>query len=373
MPNEGQPNRLVSLDAFRGLTIASMILVNNPGSGDVYAQLDHAAWNGWTFTDTVFPFFLWIVGLSIVLSTAKRLAHGVPRGELPGRILRRALLLYAFGFFLAGFPFFHLAHIRYLGVLQRIAICYLVSAALFVFTNWKAQAAAVVVLCASYWLLMMEYPVPGVGKGQLGPDGNLARYIDGLVLSGHMWSHTQYWDPEGIVSTLPAIATTLLGCLAGRLLRFQLELRKSLKPLFLFGLSLVAVGMLFDHWLPINKNLWTVSFAFFMSGLATLEFWMLFWIVDVKGWRGWSKPFVIYGMNAIAVFVLSGIVGRLLGLIHVTESNGTAVSLQGFIFEHVFAPVASPRNASLLFAFAMVLFLFAIAWLLYRRRWFLRV
>ena len=367
-------SRLVSLDAFRGLTIASMILVNNPGSwNNIYPQLEHAPWNGWTFTDTIFPFFLWIVGVSITLSTAKRIEQGADRRKLLLHIVRRAVLIYAFGFFLAGFPYFHLAHIRFLGVLPRIAICYFVAAALFVSTGWRSQIAAIVILCCAYWLLLTLYPVPGVGPGHLGPEANFARYVDSLVLTGHMWSKTKYWDPEGVVSTLPAIATTLFGVLTGQLLRAPWPLWLRLQRIVLFGISLVVLGEVFSIWLPINKNLWTVSFAFFMSGLATLEFLTLYVIIDVKAWRFWSRPFVIYGMNAIAIFTLSGIIGRLLGLVHVTNSANKSMAVQPYLFDHLFRPLASPVNASLLYAIAMVLFLFCVAWLLYWRRWFLRV
>lgn len=287
--------------------------------------------------------------------------------------MRRAVLLYAIGFFLAGFPDFSFAHIRYLGVLQRISICYFVSATIFLFTSWRIQAAMILGLCATYWLLMTQYPVPGVGKGQLNPNGNFARYIDGLFLSGHMWAATKYWDPEGIVSTLPAIATSLFGILTGHLLRARLDVERRLKFLFWLGAALIALGLIFNVWLPINKNLWTVSFAVFMAGLATLEFLILYWLIDIKNWRRWSEPFVIYGMNAIAAFVLSGMVGRLLGLIHVRDSETSAVSLHTYVFERVFAPFASPMNASLLFAIANVLLVFAGVLFLYNRRWFLRV
>ncbi len=367
--------RLVSLDAFRGLTIASMILVNNPGPGaPTYRQLEHADWNGWTFTDTVFPFFLWIVGVAITLSTAKRLEAGADRRIMMVHIIRRAALLYALGFFLAGFPYFHLAHIRFLGVLPRIAICYFVAATLFLFTRWRLQVAAIVLLSAVYWILMVFYPVPGLGAGHLEEGHNFASYVDGLVLTAHMWSVTKTWDPEGLISTLPAIVTTLFGILAGHLLRSSFPIKGKLARLIAFGLGLVAAGQGSNIWLPINKNLWTVSFAFFMAGLATLEFSALFWVLDIVGYQRWAKPFVVYGMNAIAVFVLSGITGRLLALIHVADrTTGKPISLSLFIYQSVFAPLAAPINSSLLFALTYVVGLFLVAWFLYSRRWFLRV
>ncbi len=367
---ENSDRRLVSLDCFRGLTIASMMLVNNPGSDAVYSELDHALWNGWTFTDTVFPFFLWIVGVAITLSLARRLRQGASRPALVRQIIRRSLLLGALGFFLAGFPYFHLQHIRYLGVLQRISICYLISALLFVLTRWRAQLAAVVVLYGIYSAAMLLVPVPGlsasIGVGRFSQDANFARSVDGMLLAGHMWSHTRYWDPEGVVSTLPAIGSTLLGVLAGHLLRSEESARIKLRRLLWSGLGCGLLGLLCTHWEPINKNLWTVSFSLWMGALAFAEFALLFWLLDIKRWRGWSTPFVIYGRNAITLFV------RLLGLISV-PSGVTRISLHDYVFEHAFAPWASPRNASLLFACAMVLLLYAIAYLLYRRGWLLRV
>jgi predicted acyltransferase len=365
--------RLTSLDAFRGLTVASMILVNNPGSDPVYPQLDHAAWNGWTFTDTIFPFFLWIVGIALTLSTAKRIQQDADRGKLLLHVFRRSLLLYAFGFFLAGFPYFHLAHIRILGVLPRIAVCYLVASLIFLYTGWRGQIVSIVVLFSSYWLLMTLEPLPCSGVNRFDVNCNFARYVDGLFLSGHMWGHTKVWDPEGIVSTLPAIGTTLFGVLTGHLLGLKLPPARLVRFLEAQGLALVGAGLLLSAWMPINKNLWTVPYATLMAGLASLEFAALYWIADVRGYKRWMKPLVIYGSNAIVVFVLSGIVGRLLGLIQVIAPNGVRESLGSRIYEACFAPLATPISASLLYALAMVLLFFLVSWLLYHRRWFLRV
>jgi predicted acyltransferase len=357
--------RLVSLDAFRGITVAAMLLVNNPGSDPVYTQLDHAAWNGWTFTDTIFPFFLWIVGVAMTLSFAKRLEQGADRNKLLLHVLQRSALIYLLGLLLAGFPYFHLENIRVVGVLPRIAICYLVASVIFLFSGWRGQIAAIAVLFASYWLLMMFYPVPGVGAGHLEKGSNFAAYIDSLLLTGHMWAQTKTWDPEGVVSTLPAIATTLLGILAGRMLRLK---TRSWESLALSGGAFVALGELTSIWMPINKSLWTVPYALLMAGLATLELLLLYWLIDVKGWRKWAKPFLIFGSNAIAVFVLSGLIGRLFGLIKIQRQ-----SLGGFLYTTLFAPLASQMNASLLYALSFVGTLFLAAWFLYRRGWFLRV
>jgi predicted acyltransferase len=362
--------RLISLDAFRGITVAAMLLVNNPGSDPVYPQLEHAAWNGWTFTDTIFPFFLWIVGVSMTLSFAKRMDRGANRNRLLLHAVRRSAIIYILGLLLAGFPYFHLEHIRVVGVLPRIAVCYLVASALFLFTDWRGQLTAIASLFVSYWLLMALYPVPGLGAGHMEKGANFAAYVDQLFLQGHMWGQTKTWDPEGIVSTLPAIGTTLLGVIAGHILR-----AKKSKVFWLAGsgVILLALGELLSLWMPINKSLWTVPYTLLMAGLATLEFLFLYWLVDVKMWRNWAKPFLIFGSNAIAVFVLSGLAGRLLGLIKVVNVFGQRQSLGSFLYSALFAPLASQMNASLLYAISFVGLLFLAAWFLYSRKWFLRV
>lgn len=353
-----KPARLISLDVFRGLTIASMNLVNNPGSEPTYRQLDHAEWNGWTFTDTVFPFFVWIAGLAMTLSFGRRVEEGADRRKLFWHILRRSILIFAVGLFLNGFPYFPLHRIRIMGVLQRIAICYLIAGTIFLITRVRGQILWNVFFLAIYAVLM---------RGNYDYDTNFARYVDGLFLTGHMWSHTKVWDPEGLVSTLPAISSALFGILAGQIVRSKLESAAKTAWLLVTGNSLIALGMILNTWIPINKNLWTTSYSVFMAGLASIVFGILYWIVDVHGWQRWSGPFAIYGMNALTIFALAGITGRLMGLIRVGPQ-----SLHGFLYNHMFAPLARPINASLLFAITFVLVMYAIAYLMYRRRWFIR-
>jgi predicted acyltransferase len=362
--------RLVSLDAFRGITVAAMLLVNNPGSEPVYTQLDHSSWSGWTFTDTIFPFFLWIVGVAMTLSFAKRMERGDDRTKLLLHSVRRSVIIYLLGLLLAGFPYFHLQHIRVVGVLPRIALCYLVASVIFLYTSWRGQLAAIATVFVSYWLLMTLYPVPGLGAGHMEKGANFAAYIDQMFLSGHMWGQTKTWDPEGIVSTLPAIGTTLLGIMAGHMLRLR-----SGKVAWLAGsgVATVVLGEVLSIWMPINKSLWTVPYSLLMAGLATLEFLLLYWVVDVKAWKKWATPFVIFGSNAIVVFVLSGLLGRLVLLIKVLNAAGQPESLRAFLYKTLFVPLASPMNASLLYALAFVSVLFVVAWLLYWKRWFLRV
>ncbi len=360
---------MISLDVFRGATIASMILVNNPGNwAAVYPPLRHAVWHGWTFTDLVFPFFLWIVGVAMTLSFAKRVERGDDRLRLFLHAVRRAAIIFGLGLVLNGFPHFHLATWRIPGVLQRIAVCYLIAAAIFLLTNWRGQVIWTIGLLVGYWMLMTLVPVPGFGAGVLEKGANLAHYIDSLVLGNHMWAQTRTWDPEGLLSTLPAVATTLFGILTGRLLRSALTAAEKVVWMFFAGNALVFAGLVMDVWLPINKNLWTSSYAVFMAGMALIVFACCYWLIDVKGYRGWSRPFAIYGMNAIAVYVLAGMLETLLDIIQVGP-----VSLHGYLYDHLFAPLASPLNASLLWAVCCVLVLYAVAYGMYRRRWFIKV
>ncbi len=365
--------RLVSLDAFRGATMALMVLVNNPGTGRaVYAPLEHAEWNGWTITDVVFPSFLWIVGVAMTLSLSKRLAAGVPRTHLFLQVLRRSAVLYALGVFWYLFPHFDFSTMRILGVLQRIAICYLIASAIYLTTGVRGQAAWIASLLAAYWLLMKLAPVPGIGAGYLDVERNFAHYVDRIVLGAHNYKPTKTWDPEGLVSTLPAIATTLLGVLAGHLLRLKRDLAERTTWLFLGGNLLIALGLICNVWMPINKKLWTPSFALFMGGMDFVIFAMFVWLVDGLGWRRIVKPLVVLGMNAITVYLASELLAETLDSIRWISGAGP-ISLRAWLFQQLFAPLAAPINASLLYAVAYVLLMYLLAWGMHRRGWYLRV
>jgi len=371
--DSGPKGRLESLDVFRGATIAAMILVNNPGSFQTaYAPLLHAQWNGWTFTDVIFPSFLWIAGVAMTLSFRKRMERGEDRATLLRHALRRAAIIFALGLFLNAFPHFQLAALRIPGVLQRIAVCYLAAAAILLYTSVRAQLAILVSLLAGYWILMKTVPVPGYGAGVLEPQGNLAQWIDSRVLAGHMWSHTKTWDPEGILSTLPSIATVLFGVLTGHALRRTGGSIRTLLVLAGSGLLLVFSGELMSLWFPINKNIWSPSFAVLMAGISTLVFTACYWLVDVNRIHAWARPFAVYGMNAIAIYVLAGVLADTLNILKVPAGRET-ISLWNWIYTRIFVPLANPFNASLLFALAFVLVLYAVAYFLYRRGWFIKV
>jgi len=373
--------RLISLDVFRGLTMAGMVIVNNPGDwGNVYAPLLHAAWNGWTPTDLIFPFFLFMVGVSITLSR---------KSDNWGTIFRRAAIIFALGLFLAGYPRFNVESWRIPGVLQRIAVCYLFAAALYRLTagvtgsraavgrvfgpgGQAALLGGVAVVCAlGYWALMMLVAPPGGIAGDLTPEGNLAAWVDRALMSGHLWKPK--WDPEGLLSTIPALTTTLLGVLAGLLLARPLTPERKALWLAGGGALAMAVGEIWGLAFPINKNLWTSSYAVFTAGFASLVLAACYWAIDIKGWRGWTKPFVILGSNAITLFVASGLLVKTLSLIRVAGDDGREVAVSRYAYQHWFVPLASPKNASLLYALANLVILFLLLAWMYRRRLFLRV
>jgi predicted acyltransferase len=361
-PAETPPARLVSLDAFRGATMALMVLVNTPGGPDSYGPLNHSEWNGWTITDMVFPSFLWIVGVAITLSLGKRIESGVPKSRLFLQVLRRACVIFCLGLISYAPPDFNLSTQRLLGVLQRIAICYLIACAIYLTTRWRTQIVWIVALLASYWLIMMLAPAPGYGAGDLAVGHNIANYVDRIVLGAHNYKHTKDWDPEGIISTLPSIATALLGVMAGHILKLKRDLSERTTWLYLAGSVLIALGLICDIWLPINKKLWTSSFSLFMAGMDFVIFAGFVWLIDGRGYQRYARPLVIMGMNAIAVYLASEFVEEALSL-----SN-----IHAWIYQTIFAPLASPRNASLAYSVCYVLLMYAIAYGMYRKRWFLK-
>jgi predicted acyltransferase len=345
------PARLVSLDAFRGATIAAMILVNNPGDwGHIHWPLDHAPWHGWTPTDLIFPFFLFIVGVSLTFST--RL------GFRPA--LRRALTLVALGLFMAAFPFFDLTTLRWPGVLQRIGLCYLAAWAARRFLGPRGQAGLAAGILLLYWALMTQVPGPAGGAPSLERETNVAARVDRVFLSGHMWKQTRTWDPEGLLSTLPAIATTILGLLAGEWLRSARSPATKVVGLLGGGIALVLAGLAWGVGFPINKNLWTSSYVLFTGGMAAYALGACHLVIDVWGRRAWARPFVTYGVNAIFVFVASGLLAKLLVVLKWPGPDGRPLALQAHLFRALFLPLASPVNASLLYAVANVVFWYLV-------------
>ena len=369
-PETALSQRLVSLDAFRGLTIAAMILVNNPGSwGAVYPPLAHAEWHGWTPTDLIFPFFLFIVGVSMSFSFAKRL-EASDRSHLYRQVFRRSAIIYGLGLLLSAFPDFDIGNLRYVGVLPRIALVYLATSLIVLNLSRRAQVWVFAGILLVYWGLMKLVPVPGFGAGVLTPEGNLAGWIDSVVLPGRLYQGT--WDPEGLLSTLPAIATALSGVFTGYWLRSGRDRLEIVRGMFAAGGVAIALGLVWGLWFPINKNLWTSSYVLFTSGAALVCLAVCYWLIDVRGYRKWAQPAVVFGVNAIAVFVLSGLVTRLLIRIHV-PADPDPITLKQWIFETFFASWASPMNASLAYAVTYLLFWWAMIALLYRRKIFIKI
>lgn len=371
--------RLVSLDLFRGATIAFMIIVNTQDDETAYWPLKHARWNGWTPTDLVFPFFLFIVGVALAFSFAGRLRRGESRGTLMAHVLRRGLILFAIGLLLNGLVArFQLDSWRVYGVLQRIAICYVITAFLVLWSRRSGQLAAIAAAClVSYWILMRYVPVPGFGVPTrdvplLDPDRNLAAWLDRKLLMGHLFESTR--DPEGVLSTIPALATSLLGVLTGQWLRSKRSITTKAAGLFAAGLAGVCLGEFFNLWFPINKKLWTSSYVLLTAGFALISLALLYWLVDGKQWRGpWTKPFVVLGMNAIAAYVFAELLAIVLIGVNVHLASGATMSWGEFVFSRFFMPLGSPPNAALFFSIAFLLVCLAAMWVLYRKRIFLKI
>jgi predicted acyltransferase len=362
-----QGGRLVSLDVFRGLTVAGMVLVNNPGTWQaVYAPLRHADWHGWTPTDLIFPFFLFIVGVAIPLALGRRLAAGEGRAAIVAKICRRAVIIFALGLVLHAVSNFDLATIRIPGVLQRIAVCYLVAALLFVTTSSRTQAVLAAVALAGYWAALTYVPVPGFGAGDLGKEPNLAAWLDRALLGPHIWRIGRVYDPEGILSTVPAIVTTLLGVFTGRWLRARSPVGTA-GGLLIAGAAGIVSGLLWGQWFPINKSLWTSSYVLFTGGAALVALAGCYWLIETKGWTWWTTPFVVLGVNALAVFFLSTLLAILLARVPVAVGGGAVRPLQPVLFEALFAPWASAAAASFAWALANVLLWLLLMWPLFRK------
>jgi len=319
---------------------------------------------------------------------ASRIARGITRGALAIHVVRRAALIFVIGLFLNGFPHFDFSSIRIMGVLQRIALCYLVAGLLYLTTfkqelsaDGRAQARAstrsvltvAIALLVGYWALMTFVPVPGHGAGHLGKEDNLGAYIDRSLMSGHLWSESVIWDPEGFLSTLPAIASLLIGILAGEWLRSDRSAERKTLVLAAAGLVLLIGGRMLHPYFPINKNLWTSTFALFTGGFAMLMLAACYWIVDVREWRAWTKPFLVFGMNAILAYALAALVSEISTDFEFTGSHGRQTTLHGWLYQRFFVPHASPVNASLAYAISFVVVIFVMLWPFYRKKLYLRV
>jgi len=362
-----QNKRLISLDALRGFTIAAMIVVNYPGSEDsVYFTLRHTIWNGLSFTDQVAPYFLYFVGASIVFAYSKRVAEGTPRSSLYKKIFFRSLKIFAVGMFLNLLPDFDFHNIRWTGTLHRIAIVFFICGIIYLNTNWKQQAWIAAVLLVLYWLALTCIPTPGVGKVMLEPGVNIVAWIDTKFLPGKMWRIT--WDPESILTNITSVVSCITGMLAGRLMLSDKSPNEKVNYLMTAGTFSAIAGYFWGLIFPVNENLWTSSFVLVTSGFASLLFGAFYFIVDIKGKTRGTKPGIIFGANAIAIYFLAEIWAL---FFYEIKFGGSSLNTK-FVdwFTHA---GTDPKFASLLYALIFVGINFIPAWILYRKKIFIKL
>jgi predicted acyltransferase len=374
------PARLMCLDVFRGLAVAGMIIVDNPGSDDkAYWAIKHAEWNGWSPADFIFPSFLFLVGVSMVFSFSARLRRGETRPQILLHALRRSLILIAIGLFVNASPIVGLdLHTwRFEGVTQRIALCYFAAAILVLWSNRRGQLIALAALLLGYWAILRFVPVPGLGvPGRdipfMDPDRSIVAWLDRKLFMGHLYDGTR--DPEGIISSIGGIATTLIGVLTGWWLRTERSRTTIAIRMLLFGILGLIAGEVWNVWFPINKHLWTSSFVLFTGGFSLAFLALLYWILEIKQWRGaWTMPILVFGMNAIAGFVADSLVYGPGYSFNVKGANGTVLSWHDTAQARLESLGASPANASLMYSLAAVLFCWVLLWLLWRKKIFLKV
>jgi predicted acyltransferase len=395
-----QPQRLISLDVFRGATVASMLLVNDPGNWNaVWWPLDHADWNGWTPTDLIFPFFLFIVGITTCISLTNRKLRGDSATELRNQVLRRAAIIFLLGLFLNWFPGFSVAHyavepgfmgrvgikllhLRITGVLQRIAIVYAFAGFIALYTSTRIQIALLAIVLLGYWALMTLVPVPDTGATGLAAIADrshtLAAWVDRGVLNwgtwgNHLWSGGKTWDPEGVLSTLPAIGTAILGLLAGRWIMSTEPLSRRVLYLFIAGVILISVGLVWSEFFPINKKLWTSSFVVFMGGMGAVVLALCMWLIEIRGITWWTEPFRVFGVNPILAFVASDLFAIIIFRDLTVTRNGSEISVQQWFHDMLLASWLPPYVASFAFALLFVAMWWAILRVFYKRGIVLKV
>ena len=375
--------RLLSLDVVRGITIAFMIMVNNNGGPGSWRFMNHAEWNGLTPTDLVFPTFAFVIGVSIVFAFAGRLARGANRAQLARHTVQRAIVLFLFGIIVNSFPFFHLAHMRFYGVLQRLAVCYLVCGLFYLYdqrasTKWAALAAALI----GYWVLIRWVPIPGVGvPGRDVPfmdmTQNLTSWIDRHVFPHHLYLYApahNVRDPEGLLSDLPAIGTTLMGVLAGIWLRTQRTVKSKAAGLALACIASLAIGYLWSLEFPLNKNMWTSSFVLVAGGYSLALLTFAYWAIEQMNWRkGWTYVWLVFGSNAIAAYMFSELMPGIFYNIHIGDPHDPRSNLIAKVFLHTFAHIPSPGWAAFAYSVSFCAFCFIPVWILYKKKIFLKV
>ena len=419
--------RLISLDVFRGFTILLMTIVNNPGSwASIYPPLEHAEWNGCTPTDLVFPFFIFIMGTAIPFAMPSKQFDFAVFNKIIVRSLRifclglflnyfsrielfglegisllilRVIIAFVVAFALLGnfslkiktyLVFGILAILLFLaynqieeyqdvripGILQRIGIVYFFTSVLYLKTTQKTQLLVATSILLAYWILMAFVPVPGFGEANFEIGTNLAAWLDNLILNGHLWSYAKTWDPEGILSTLPAVATGIFGMLIGQTLNLQIPKMEIAKKTGIIGVVLVILGLVWNIVFPINKTLWTSSYVLYTSGLAILILTILYYTIEIANYKKWTKLFLIWGVNPMIVFFFSEIIPRVLSMIEIQnpEIATEQINLQNYFYTFCVVPFFNnPMNASLAFALVYALFWSLILWILYKNKLIFKV
>jgi predicted acyltransferase len=401
MSDQLQPvssQRMIALDALRGFTIAGMVIVNNPGSwSNIYEPLEHAKWHGLTFTDLIFPTFLFIVGVSIAFAYSKRLEANLPKKEIYKKILWRSFKIFSIGVLLWALGRFSLANLRWAGVLQRIAVVFPICSLLFLNTDWRKQVWTAAILLVGYWILMAFVPVPiddvirhaldshsvmrsdgeipigeikqisgGFISANFEPGVNLAAWFDRKFLPGVFWEKT--WDPEGLMSTIPAIATGIIGMLIGRYILSEKDQNKKLVYLYFTGFMMLIAGELWSYCFPLNKNLWTSSFVLYTGGLATMGLASCILIIDVWGFKNWTKLGRVYGANAITSYVLAGLLTVLF-----YDKIWWGISLSSSFLQGMAGIGVAPKLASFMYAIIYMLIVYIPAYILYRKKIFIKL
>jgi len=374
--------RLLSLDVVRGITIAFMIMVNNNGGPGSWHFMNHADWIGLTPTDLVFPTFVFVVGVSIVFAFESRLARGATRAQLAWHTVQRAVLLFLLGIVVNGFPYFHLDHLRFYGVLQRIAVCYLVVGLFYLWDRGAKTKIALLLICLlGYWILLRWVPVPGAGvPGRdvpfLDKDQNIVAWLDRQLMPGHLyedWTTHNTRDPEGLLSDIPAIGTALLGLLTGLWLRSERSVKAKANGLLAGCLGLLALGYFWSMWFPLNKKMWTSSYVLVAAGYSLALMAVVYWAVELRGWRkGWTYPWLVFGSNAIAAYMFSELLPGVLDLIKFS-SGGRIVTLKGFLFDHIFAHIPDRGWAAFAWSVSFTAVCLLPVWFLYRKKIFVKV
>ena len=362
--------RLVALDVLRGLTIALMIMVNNPGSwAYVYPPLRHAKWHGCTPTDLVFPFFLFIVGVSMWFSF-KKFGNGITKKGFQ-KVLKRTLVIFGLGLFLNLFPYFNFEKLRIFGVLQRIAVAYGIGALLCMHFNTKQLKYILAFILLGYWVLLYV----GSSEGPYELATNVVRKFDLFVLGeSHVYKGFGIpFDPEGILSSIPSVATVILGYYSGKLVETAKSTWEAVKKLIGYGIVGVALGLLWDMVFPINKALWTSSYVLYVGGLAMLFLALLIFIIDIKKWGTWSKPFVHFGMNPLFIYMFSGLYVQMIIYLVRINVDGEAISGYAYLYKHIFVPIAGNMNGSLLFAVSHIIGFWFLTYILYKRKIFIKI